>query len=74
MNLNDMTSQARHEMARPHRVARGSQQRTSRMRSSLVRMNSPSRRPQLGQSLAEVDAFVSGPMRQSYQGFTPELA
>ncbi len=40
----------------------------------LVRMNSLGSRPQVGRSLAEVDAFVLDQMRQRYPGFTLELA
>jgi hypothetical protein len=74
VKLNDMIAQALRDLARFRRGVRGSQQRMFRAYFWLVRMNSLGSRPQVGPSLAEVDAFVLDQIRQRYPGFTPELA
>jgi hypothetical protein len=73
MNLSDMIAQAVRDLARFARGVRGSQQRMFRMYFWVVRMNSLGSRPEVGRSLAEVDAFVLDQMRQRYPGFTAEL-
>jgi hypothetical protein len=74
MNLDDMIRRAKSDLARYARGVRGSRQRVFRMYFWIVRMNSLGSRPQVGRSLAEVDAFVLELMRRDNPGFTPDLA
>jgi hypothetical protein len=74
MKGNEMLGQAKRELARYVRGPRRSLQRRFRSIWWMVRLNSLGRRPQVGRSLAEVDAYALAAMRSEYPGFTPELA
>ena len=74
MKHSDMIRQGKGELARYIRGTRGSLQRLFRMIWWNVRMNSLGRTPQVGRSLAEVDAYALKLMRDFYPDFGPTLA
>jgi hypothetical protein len=74
MKVSDMNERAKADLARYARGMRGSRQQVFRMYFWIVRMNSLGRRPQVGRTLAEVEAFVLDLMRRDNPGFTPDMA
>ena len=69
-----MIAQTKGELAAYRKGVHGSLQRRFRMIFQIVRMNSLGRRPQMGGSLAEVEALVLDTMRRDSPDFSPDIA
>ena len=74
MTFREILDQALRDLARYAKGVKGSLQRRYRMIFFLSRMNSLGRRPQVGRSAEDVEAFALALMRQEHPEFVPELA